>query len=205
MSKFAASIKDFKRYGLDDPRCGTRRAIGDIELDFQVDGFRCKIDDDEFIFEMLPRVHRLHDRYKVEFSSEDILGPRIMLLVPFEALSDSEMAFLEQNAIRRHSENSPGEFYGIEGEFCVCFDACVPVEIAPDLIGYRADPEGCFFRRQPESRIENDLAIDAILSAMGDNLRYGGSDPDTLRRIRAATRNITLEFCQDDICDFPTE
>ena len=201
MAKFTTAVEDYERYGLDDPRCNTRRAIGNIYLLFQLDGFQCKIDDDELTFEVLSSVQKLHDRYRIEFRSEDILGTRIMFLVPFEALSDAESSFLEQNAVRRHTENSQGDFYGVEGH-CLCFDACVPVELAPGLIGYRDDPGDCFFRRQPQSDDEKKLAVEAVLSAM-DNLRYGGSDITILRRIRAATRNMNLDFCQDDICDFP--
>lgn len=149
-------------------------------------------------------VHKLHDRFRLDFHPPGELDPSVMRLIPFDALSSDETRAVEALVEPRHPLNAPGDFYGVSSE-CSCFGACMPAEDTPELVGYQEQPEGCFFTRQPEGKQETDRAVEAVLLAFVENLRYGGSDPSVLSRIRAATRNLTLDFCQDDLCDYPRE
>ncbi len=123
------------------------------------------------------------------------------LLVPFPALAPEERQLIERRVGQRHPKNAAGDFYG-DADRCCCFGACEPVEIAPDLIGYQEEPEGCYFKRQPTTPAEVDQAIDALRYAFVENLRYGGSDPAIVQRLRAMTRNARI--CMSDLCDHPS-
>jgi hypothetical protein len=110
---------------------------------------------------------------------------------------------LAELAETRHPSNALGDFYAVASE-CICINACAPVVVAPDLIEYQSEPEGCYFVRQPETKAEIGRAIEAVLSAFVGNLRYGGADPMIIRRIRSVTCDLKLSHCQSDLCDYPT-
>jgi hypothetical protein len=92
---------------------------------------------------------------------------------------------------RRHPKNAPGPFYVAEDE-CIYCEA--PVAEAPDLMTMD-DSNGryhCYFRRQPETAEEVDLAIRAFRVCCSGALRYGGDDPAIIPRILA---------CDPKACD----
>ncbi len=88
--------------------------------------------------------------------------------------------------VPRCEENRGGDFY-TACEQCLTCD--VPHLAAPDLMAYVEHPEGggcthCIFTRQPQTPDEIDRAIDAMRQSEVCGIRYGGSDPEILRRIR---------------------
>jgi hypothetical protein len=203
MAEFTIEAGDYERYGLDDPRCNALRPTGTVRLIREPDGWLIEAEGRWWSFARQPFVRKLHDRYRLSFYSEERWCTSLWLLAPFEAFSRGETEVLESLAEGKRPKNAPGDFYAVTSD-CICIGACAPVEVAPDLMGYQEEPEGCYFARQPQTDEEVGRAIDAVLAAFVDNLRYGGSDPTILGRIRAATRNMTLDFCQDDLCDHPT-
>jgi hypothetical protein len=74
----------------------------------------------------------------------------------------------------------------------LCIICGVPEHEAPDLIGFHEDPSGthssshCFFRRQPETDEEVELAISAVAICCCGAYRYGGEDPGIIRRLLQA-------------------
>lgn len=85
---------------------------------------------------------------------------------------------------RNKHERTP---LNIEGDFYVKKDMClscvVPELIAPELMGYDSEI-GCYFKKQPQNSEEIDHAVEAIWSSCIEALRYAGSDPDVLERMR---------------------
>jgi hypothetical protein len=88
-----------------------------------------------------------------------------------------------------HPLNVPGPFYVEAG---LCMLCCVPEHEAPDLIGFYKDPTGthreshCYFRKQPQTPEELERAIAATRLACCGAYRYGGSNPEILKRLRQA-------------------
>ena len=86
-----------------------------------------------------------------------------------------------------HPKNAGGGFYVLNGE---CIACGVPHHVAPELIEWEADAEGrpshCFFRKQPETALELIHAIKAISGSCCDALRYRGSDPEVIDKLKAA-------------------
>ncbi len=203
MATFPISENDYQRYGLDDPRCGAHRPIGHIKLHIEPSHWQILTETRKWKFDVPSLVRKLHDCFLLDWWSKEIFAPGLRLLIPFDSLSNFEISTLETLSERRCPQNAPGDFYGINSD-CWCLEACAPIEIAPHLIGYQQEPEGCYFSRQPENGFEVEQAVEAVLASMGQ-LRYGGRDTSIIKRIRAATRNMKLGFCQDDVCDCPTE
>lgn len=86
----------------------------------------------------------------------------------------------------RHPLNVPGPFY-VENEQCI---ACLlPVEKASELFGYFEDPPDargcshCYFKKQPSTPEEVELALEAIVESCCGALRYCGDDPLVLERL----------------------
>lgn len=83
---------------------------------------------------------------------------------------------------QRVPENVPGDFY-VETGYCT--SCCLVHGEAPELLN---DPEQpfreCYFRRQPQTQEEIDRAIDAICVSEMDALRYGGTDPAIIAKLR---------------------
>ena len=59
-----------------------------------------------------------------------------------------------------------------------------PENEAPELMGFEK-PDGCFFRRQPETAQELSDAINAVRVSCVEALHYAGNDPTILERLRA--------------------
>jgi hypothetical protein len=80
----------------------------------------------------------------------------------------------------RFEKNVAGDFY-TTGE---CLRCNTPEEAAPDLLAeLSAENSDTYFIRQPISPAEVEQACEAILSCCMDALRYGGTDPDIIRRL----------------------
>src|SRR5262245_49893930 len=86
----------------------------------------------------------------------------------------------------RHPLNAPGPFY-VEKDSCLL--CRTPEAEAPDLIQLRwdgsdSDLNGCYFKKQPETPEELARAIEAMGLACCGAYRYGGYEPDVIRRLR---------------------
>jgi hypothetical protein len=80
----------------------------------------------------------------------------------------------------RFEKNVAGDFY-TTGD---CMQCNVPEEAAPDLLAeLTAENIDTYFIRQPTSAAEVEQACKAVLSCCADALRYGGTDPDIIRRL----------------------
>ncbi len=111
------------------------------------------------------------------------------------------MALKDDNARRyvprqRNPLNVDGLFYT---EANICLACLLPEAEAPELLGFEENldnPEyGCFFKKQPETLKELEHAFMAMAVSCMDGLRYGGTDPAILRRLR--------ELGMEGQCDFP--
>ncbi len=75
-----------------------------------------------------------------------------------------------------------------EGDFYVLKDTCItclsPEHEAPELMGLD-EATGCYFKRQPKTLEELEHAIEAVRASCVEALRYAGSDPEILERLRA--------------------
>jgi hypothetical protein len=88
-----------------------------------------------------------------------------------------------------HPLNVPGPFY-VENDLCITCG--VPEAEAPTLIAMYVDPSGtnqnshCYFKKQPETPDELELAISAVNLGCCGAYRYGGDDPEVIRRLLEA-------------------
>jgi hypothetical protein len=83
---------------------------------------------------------------------------------------------------QRVPENAPGDFYVQAG---LCTRCCLVHGEAPNLLNDPEQPfEECFFRRQPETPAEIEQAISAICVSEMCALRYGGTDPTIVTKLR---------------------
>jgi hypothetical protein len=107
-------------------------------------------------------------------------------LLFFEAKVDGRM---NKDYVMRHMaypQNAPGPFYSEEDG---CITCGAPHVEAPELMAWYIDPSGtnqfshCFFKRQPETPIEVEHAINAMHSSCVENLRYRGHDPAILETL----------------------
>jgi len=98
---------------------------------------------------------------------------------------------------QRVPQNAPGDFYVEAG---LCTRCCLVHGEAPELLNDPEQPfEECFFRRQPQTREEIEAAISAIgVSEMGA-LRYGGTDPEIIAKLRARHCAIACDHTQEGI------
>ena len=77
--------------------------------------------------------------------------------------------------------NAEGDFY-VEKDLCL---ACMAPEYeAPELMGYD-EQTFCHFKRQPATPEELDHAIEAVCVSCIAALRYAGTDPRILERLRS--------------------
>ena len=84
---------------------------------------------------------------------------------------------------QRVPENAPGDFYVKAG---CCMRCCLPHGEAPNLLNDPKQPfEECFFRCQPQTPDEIDQAINAIWVSEVCALRYGGTNPAIISKLRA--------------------
>ena len=88
---------------------------------------------------------------------------------------------------RPHPKNAPGGFYVLNGECTACG---VPHHVAPELIEWDRDLEGrpdhCYFRKQPATAVELIHAVKAIEGSCCGALRYCGSDPEIIQKLKEA-------------------
>lgn len=81
---------------------------------------------------------------------------------------------------RRFHLNVAGPFYVEDGS---CITCGAPEAEAPGLMG-SVDEEGhCYFKRQPETEEEVEQAINAVRVSCCRGVRYGGDDPEIIRRL----------------------
>ena len=80
----------------------------------------------------------------------------------------------------RTPQNADGDFYVEEG---TCLWCMAPENQAPELMGFEK-PDGCFFRRQPETPDEIDHAVKAVHFSCVQALRYAGNDSTIIDRLR---------------------
>ena len=94
-------------------------------------------------------------------------------------------------------ENAPGAFYVEQGCCIICM---LPVETAPQLIGFHDDSANghvgshCYFARQPESPGELDAAIEAVFHACCGALRYCGTDRSVIRRLLSSDNADSVDY-----------
>jgi hypothetical protein len=83
---------------------------------------------------------------------------------------------------QRVPENSPGDFY-VRANLCT--QCCLVHGAAPELLNdLKESFKECFFRRQPQTPEEVDRALSAIAVSEMCALRYGGTDPEILAKMR---------------------
>jgi len=96
------------------------------------------------------------------------------------------MDSLRKPKLVREPENVPGPFYVAKGQCIICM---LPVESAPELMGYHQDTSGtnanshCYFKKQPTTPEEIALAVEIVNHACCGALRYCGSDPAIIDKI----------------------
>jgi hypothetical protein len=84
---------------------------------------------------------------------------------------------------QRVPENAPGDFYVEAG---LCTRCCLIHGEAPELLNDPEQPfEECYFRRQPQTPDEIERAISAMCVSEMCALRYGGTDPTIIAKLRA--------------------
>ena len=76
--------------------------------------------------------------------------------------------------------SAPGPFY-VERHCCV--SCLAPEAEAPDLMSFDQAEGSCYFRRQPSTPEELERAIRAVCVSCVGAVRYGGRDPEVLRRL----------------------
>src|SRR5436305_6718895 len=83
---------------------------------------------------------------------------------------------------QRFPLNAPGDFY-VENEMCIACTA--PEHEAPELMTHD-EPAGhhCYFKRQPTTPEELERAIRAVHMGCCGAVRYGGTDPKVIDRLR---------------------
>jgi hypothetical protein len=84
---------------------------------------------------------------------------------------------------RRYPLNAAGDFYVADG---MCIACRAPEHEAPDLMAH--DPSAhagyhCYFKRQPTTPEELERAIRAVAVGCCGAVRYGGRDPQVIRRL----------------------
>jgi hypothetical protein len=83
-----------------------------------------------------------------------------------------------------HPKNAPGDFYVENNE---CITCGYPHVLAPDLMAWERDAEGreshCYFKKQPETPLEIEQAVNAMNGSCCGALCYSGSNREILKRI----------------------
>lgn len=80
---------------------------------------------------------------------------------------------------KRHPLNAKGDFF-VEYDMCLACDA--PYSEAPELMAYDENTH-CYFKRQPQNPEEVEHAINAVRASCIEVVRYGGNDPEILKKI----------------------
>jgi hypothetical protein len=96
------------------------------------------------------------------------------------------MESLRKQKFEREPQNTPGPFYVAKDQCIICM---LPHQLAPDLIGFhepRLDSHAgshCYFKQQPVTVEEVELAVQCVDSACCGALRYCGDDKTVIERI----------------------
>ena len=103
---------------------------------------------------------------------------------------------------KRHLLNVVGPFYVEDG----CCTACgVPQAEAPGFLTDLDELAGghCYVKRQPQTEEQLDAAVQAMVVAEFECIRYGGDDPVVLEKIRhaAARYNAPRLTLQCDVVE----
>jgi hypothetical protein len=85
--------------------------------------------------------------------------------------------------------NADGDFYVVKD---TCITCLAPQQEAPELIGLD-EATGCYFKRQPQTPEELEHAIEAVCVSCVAAVRYGGSDPRILARLRAKEEKLRCD------------
>jgi hypothetical protein len=96
------------------------------------------------------------------------------------------MEALTKPRFDREPENVPDPFYVAKNQ---CITCLAPVENAPSLMGFHEDPAGkgsshCFFKKQPTTPQEIELAVKSVSISCCGSLRYCGTDETIRAKIR---------------------
>lgn len=81
----------------------------------------------------------------------------------------------------RFALNAAGDFYVADG---MCMACTAPEHEAPDLMTHQPGSDHCYFRRQPETAEEVERAVMAVAVSCCGAVRYGGTDPAVIHRLR---------------------
>jgi hypothetical protein len=83
--------------------------------------------------------------------------------------------------------NASGPFYEVNQD---CMTCGYPHVLAPDLMAWEMNSEGreahCYFRKQPETSQEIGQAVKAVAGSCCGALRYCGSDPEIIQKLKDA-------------------
>jgi hypothetical protein len=94
------------------------------------------------------------------------------------------MSSLKAAKFEREPENVPGPFYVAKDQCIICM---LPVEMAPDLIGFQEGSTHalghCYFKKQPTTSKETELAIETVGVSCCAALRYCGNDQTIIDKI----------------------
>ena len=90
-----------------------------------------------------------------------------------------------------HPLNAAGDFYVVNG---LCMACTAPEHEAATLIGHSNDQYHCYFKRQPQTPQETELAIRAVTVSCCAGLRYRGHDKKVITRL--------TELGSRDSCDY---
>lgn len=94
---------------------------------------------------------------------------------------------LDPSPDKPHPKNAPAGFYVLYTE---CITCGYPHVLAPELMDWDRDSEGrpdhCYFRKQPETALELIHAVKAVEGSCCGALRYHGSDPEIIERLKEA-------------------
>jgi len=112
-------------------------------------------------------------------------------------MSDSQDSFVHP---QRFPKNAPGSFYslgdvgGDGGWSGLCLSCTIPESEAPTLLASLGDENSdTYFIRQPVTTEEIEQACRAVEVCCVDAIRYGGRDPQIIRRLGP------------ELCDFAKE
>lgn len=86
-------------------------------------------------------------------------------------------------------ENAAGDFYIQRDQCIICM---LPYNTAPEIFGFHDASlstgshvgSHCYVARQPASPAELELTIEALNASCCGAVRYAGTDPDVITRIR---------------------
>jgi hypothetical protein len=96
-------------------------------------------------------------------------------------------------------ENAPGDFYVQRDQCMICM---LPYVTAPEIFGFhdaslttgsRAGSH-CYVAHQPASPAELDLTIEALTGSCCGAVRYAGTDPDIISRIRNGGNDSSCDY-----------